>query len=98
MFSQHEMFMIREYYNSLIKKWSDYLVVPNSLLLFNAPSLTILLNTSSYARDTARPTQTKGSTEFLLFCFFMPFCHLGKCEIRLNLFIKTIVNYEEKPS
>ena len=57
------MFMIREYYNSLIKKWSDYLVIPNSLLLFNAPSLTILLNTSSYARDTARPTQTKGSTE-----------------------------------
>ena len=77
--------------NFLVKKWSDYLVVPNNLLLslIGAPSLIPTPNAFSYAREARRvPPINKGLSRDLFVQLFMPFCHFGKSKIRPNLFIK----------
>lgn len=82
MFSQHEMFMIREDYNFLVKKWSNYLVVSNNLLfshrriVANYSFKHLLLR----ARHGAPHTNKGLNREFPLFNFLCPFAPSAKAK------------------
>ena len=63
------------------KKLSNYLVVPNNLLLslIGAPSLIPTLNTLSYAREDRRATLNRQRTQQDSLCLFdYVFCYLAK--------------------
>ena len=74
---------VQENRNFLVKKWSDYLVVPNNLLLslslIGAPSLIPTSNAFFHAREARRVTPiNKGLSRVPFVQLFMPFCHLGQ--------------------